>query len=73
MQNDGFDKLEGNFQLFQAITKDTTSERQEKINVQEKMKQPISKKKLAAMKEREMEKLNLTFLKSLNEKMKARE
>ena len=59
--------------MSQAITKDTTSERQERVNVQVKTKQPISKKKLAAMKKREMEKLNLTFLKSLNKRMKSRE
>ena len=37
--------------------------------VQAKMKQPIAKKKLAAMKEREMEQQKLTFLKSVNERM----
>ena len=51
-ENDEFDKPEGNFQMSQAITKDAAFERQEGVNVQAKMKQPIAKKKLAAMKER---------------------
>ena len=46
-ENDAFDKLEGNFQMSQAITKNVASERKERVNVQAKMKQPIAKKKLA--------------------------
>ena len=68
-ENDEFDKLEGNFQMSQAITKDAASQRQEKVNVQAKMKQPIAKKKLAAMKESEIEQQKLTFLKSVSERM----
>ena len=54
-ENDEFYKPEGNFQMSQAITKDAASEREESVNVQAKMKQPIAKKNLAAMKESEME------------------
>ena len=59
--------------MSQAIMKDATSERQERVNVQDKMKQPVPKKKLAAMKESEMEKPNLTFLKSFNKRMESRD
>ena len=37
------------------------------------MKQPIAKKKLAAMKESDMEQQKLTILKSVNEGMKLRD
>ena len=43
-ENDEFDKPEGNFRMSQAITKDAASERQERVNVQAKIKQPIAKK-----------------------------
>ena len=69
-ENDEFDKPEGNFQMSQAITKGAAFERQERVNVQAKMKQPIAKKKLAAMKEMEQQKL--IFLKSVNERMESR-
>ena len=52
-ENDEFDKPEGNFQMSQTITKYAASKRQERVNVPAKMKQPIAKKKLAAMKESE--------------------
>ena len=64
-ENDEFDKPEGNIQISRAITKDAASKRQERVNVQAKMKQPIVKKKMAAMKESEMEQQKLTFLKSV--------
>ena len=54
-ENDEFDKPEGNFQMSQAITKDAASENQERINVKTKMKEPIAKKELNAMKESGME------------------
>ena len=41
-ENGEFDKREGNFQMSQAITKDTASERQERVNVQAKLKLPIA-------------------------------
>ena len=53
-KNDKLDKPEGNFRISQAIMKDAASEKQERVNVQAKMKQPIAKKKPAAMKESEM-------------------
>ena len=56
MEDDGnrkFDRSESNFQMYQAITKDAASERQERLNVQTKMKQPIAKKTLAPMKKSE--------------------
>ena len=45
-ENDEFDKPEGNFQMSRAITKNAASERQERVNAQAKMKQPIWKKNL---------------------------
>ena len=45
-ENDEFDKQEGNFQMSRAITKNAASERQERVNAQAKMKQPIWKKNL---------------------------
>ena len=72
-ENDEFHNPEGNFQMSQVITKDAASERQERVNVQAKMKQPIAKKKLAPVKESEMEQQNLTFLKSVNERMESRD
>ena len=72
-ENDEFDKPEGNFQMSQAITKDAASDRQERVNVQIKMKQTIAEKKLVAMKESEMGQQKLTFLENLNESMKSRD
>ena len=60
-ENDEFEKPEGNFQMSQAITKDAAPKWQKRVNVEAKMKQLIAKKKLAAMKENEMEQLKLTF------------
>ena len=60
-ENDEFDKPEGNFQMSQTIMKDAASERQERVNVQTKIKQLIAKNKLAAMKESEMKQQKLTF------------
>ena len=45
-ENDEFDKPEGNFQMSWAITRNAASERQERVNAQAKMKQPIWKKNL---------------------------
>ena len=59
--------------MSQGITKDATSEKQERVNVQAKMKQPIAKKKLAAMKESDMKQQKLTFLKSVNVGMELRD
>ena len=56
------DKPKSNFQMSQPITKDVASEKLERVNVQVKIKQPIAKKKLTAIKKREMEHQNLTFL-----------
>ena len=44
-ENDEFHNPEGNFQMSQVITKDAASERQERVNVQAKMKQPICQEK----------------------------
>ena len=51
---DKLDKPEGDFQISQAIVKDKAFESPERVNVQAKMKQPIAKKKLAAMKKSQM-------------------
>ena len=59
--------------MSQGITKDATSEKQERVNVQAKMKQPIAKKKLAAMKESDMKQQKLTLLKSVNVGMELRD
>ena len=67
------DKPKSNFQMSQPITKDVASEKLERVNVQVKIKQPIAKKKLTAMKKSEMEQQNLTFLESVNEKMESRD
>ena len=72
-ENDEFDKPEDNFQISQVIMKDTASERQKWVNVQTKIKQPIAKKKLAAMKESELEQQKLTFLKSVKKRMESRD
>ena len=72
-ENDEFDKPASNFQMSQAITKDAAYERQERVNVQAKIKQPIAKKKLAAMKESKMEQQKMTFLKSLDKRMESRD
>ena len=59
--------------MFQAIMKDTASERQKWVNVQTKIKQLIANKKLAAMKESDLEQQKLTFLKSVNKRMESRD
>ena len=58
--------------MSQAIMKDTASERQKWVNVQTKIKQLIANKKLAAMKESELEQQKLTFLKRVKKRMESR-
>ena len=58
--------------MSQAIMKDTAPERQKWVNVQTKIKQLIANKKLAAMKESELEQQKLTFLKRVKKRMESR-